>query len=268
MTWFTVTAISLMILATHSTLVHGCQCGIENVRPRIINGRASIPYTFPWVVNIMQVGWFESMSCTGSVIAPDVILTAAHCVPQDQNPRNMYAFTYQGCGRQRMMQGPRYGIARIIRHPKYEAVTGGDDIALLILQTRIPNAMPICLPTRDMSFDNLLAAGWGKVNVGLEKKDSECLNQVDLAPVSSWLCWLYYRSDRSKVMCAGGETNVCQGDSGGPLMSRVNGLVYQAGVTSFTRDDCGIATKTPAGFERVFAHIDWIRQNVNGACFK
>ena len=70
------------------------------------------------------------------------------------------------------------------------------------------------------------------------------------------------------VMCAGGDTGVCQGDSGGPLMSRANGLVYQAGITSFTREDCGIVTKSPSGFEKVVPHLDWIRRNSQGACFK
>lgn len=250
--------------------VTGCECGIENVNTRIINGRRSIPYQLPWVIYFEKLGWFSGMKCTGSIISPTFILTAAHCVPENGYTGDLKVYTFQGCGITSIRRGPGYKVKRVIRHEDYDGTTvvGGNDIALIELSSPIYNAMPICLPKKEISYKDLLVSGWGIENKGLEKVDYNCLNEIELDASSSWSCWLRYRVNRDKVMCAGGETGVCQGDSGGPLMSRTKGLVYQVGITSFTRDDCGIATKSPAGFEKVAPHLDWIRRHSQGACFK
>lgn len=249
-----------------------CKCGIESVNTRIINGRESVPYTYPWVVYIQKSeSWFRGSACTGSLISENFVLTAAHCVPEDGDVKSMFISTYQGCDRWHFNWDFRnkYPVKRIIRHPGYGDVTNGNDIALLELKSPVKGVTPICLPKRSVNrFSNLVVAGWGMVGRGLEKVDSKCLNEVELAVVGDWTCVRHYGVPSNRVMCAGGKTGVCQGDSGGPLMTRVNGLVFQAGVTSFTRDDCGIATETPAGFEKVSAHLTWISSNSRGACFK
>ena len=95
------------------------------------------------------------------------------------------------------------------------------------------------------------------------KAEANCLRETDLDVVPEETCQRHHPNvDREKAFCAGGSTNICQGDSGGPLMTRKDGNMYQAGIASFGRADCGIATETPAVLEKVSAHYDWTREPV------
>lgn len=269
-----VVILSSFLIQASVSLSYGqeCECGIESdyVQDRVIGGRKSEPYTYPWVLYVKsKVG-----ECTGSLISETFVLTAAHCVPEDGDVRGLFVSTFQGCYRLQFWSNSdsKYFVKRIIRHPGYGKVTDGNDIALLELKNPIRGTMPICLPGRKIHrFSNLIVAGWGLVSQGLKRVrlvDNKCLNEVELDVVSDRKCHSLYGVNSAKVMCAGGETGVCDGDSGGPLMTRVRGLFFQAGVTSFAREDCGVATASPAGFEKVSPHLDWIASNSQDACFK
>ena len=47
-------------------------------KPRIIGGKDAIPGSYPFFVSILAGA--SSHSCGGTLVAPDVVLTAAHCV--------------------------------------------------------------------------------------------------------------------------------------------------------------------------------------------
>ena len=183
---------------------------------------------------------------------------------------------YQGCDREQLFNDENTFEVEKIISKDYWATGNGDDIAILKLKKPIrmtsgdpKDVMPVCLPSQGSGYDNLVVAGWGNVNVNGKAKESECLNEADLTLVGDALCNLYYQPNIRKVMCAGGWTGTCQGDSGGPLMSRIDGRVFQVGISSFARVDCGINSHFPSAFERVTAHSEWIRQTTNGeACFK
>ena len=251
-----------------------CVCGVEGIRPRIINGQKSVIGRYPWIVFIrLAGGWY---SCTGTLISDRYVMTAAHCLPHPMTPDGIVVDLDQRCGRTALwskIYNP-VKVVRIIRHEKWNGnYANGNDIALLQLEksafgtTR--NVMPICL-SRETSFENFIVAGWGYVNDGYNKVVNGCLNEAELDVIDQRTCSRYgdaYKNTK-EIICAGGEKNICKGDSGGPLMSRVNGLFLQAGITSFGRNDCGIATKTPAGFTKVSSHIDWIKNQVkDGLCF-
>ena len=245
-----------------------CQCGIENVSPRIINGRTSEPYTFPWVVFIEEKRPEDTSSCTGSIISSQFILTAAHCVPDDNDARYMKVYTYQGCDRpDAMYTAAHYSVRKIHRHPDFNWQMGnGFDVAILELDQPIAlgaskEVMPICLTRNAQSLTNHVVAGWGLTNSDYWKMESSCLLEADLELVSNYECRRAWpNAEMSRVLCGGGRVNVCQGDSGGPLMGRANGLVFQAGTMSHGRQDCGILTRTPSVFERTSYHIDWIKK--------
>ena len=199
-------------------------------------------------------------------------MTAAHCVPENEDSKKVSVYTYQGCNKSDIFTGTEYKVYRIWRNSGYREPGSGNDIALLRLEWPINGMMPICLPNDTRKFKNLMAAGWGDMDEGVERKESDCLRQVEMEPVSDTTCRKVYPkiTNMKKIMCAGGETGVCDGDDGSALMSRdsTDGLYYQVGIASFGRKDCGIATESPSAFERIVPHIDWIREKAFFACFK
>ena len=267
-----------------------CECGIENVSPRIIGGKASPRGMFPWLVYIQmeatsRTGYTVSQSCTGSIISDRHILTAAHCLHPKQRASEAYVWVIQGCNKrmQALIVAP-LKVAKVYKHPNYvpdDDSAPPDDLAIFELKDPLQfneTFMPVCLSENAFSktddIENLVAAGWGKTKAwffGLQ--DSDCLQHADMGVVSDEDCTMYWGEDIDikKMMCAGGYTNICDGDSGGPLMTRSDGRVFQVGITSFGRQDCGLATGTPSGFERVSAHTDWIKKVTSkgqGVCFK
>lgn len=281
----------LSALVRHATLlpVRNCECGIENISSRIIGGSKSPVNMFPWLVYIETVaemnGYMMSQSCTGSIISDKYVLTAAHCLHPEQKAANAHVWLMQGCGKKRktaLLQPLK--VAKIFKHPNYDPEDDGappDDLSIFELKYPLKfnqTFMPVCLSkasfTRTRDIDNLVAAGWGKTKGFFSLKDSDCLQHADLDVVSDKECKLQWGGDRldmKKTMCAGGKTNICDGDSGGPLMTRRDGRVFQVGITSFGRKDCGMNTGTPSGFERVSAHLDWIRKVASkgqGVCYK
>ena len=242
-------------------------CGIENVSPRIINGRTSTPYHFPWIVFIaVRPPDSPAFNCTGSVIGDRWILTAGHCVFPREDASSTKVYVRQECLRTTLNYG--LDIKRVIRHEKYGPVPQGNDIGIIELVEPLTfsrQLMPVCLPQKTHKYDNFVIAGWGMEFDGVKRVNAECLNEADLDVTSDSECRREYEGyDHSRIMCAAGVTNICRGDSGAPLMSRMDGLVVQAGIASFARTDCGIATQSPAGFERIAPHVDWIKKHTNG----
>lgn len=274
--------LGLSLTASSAPTDNTCECGIENISARIIRGRGvSHGSRYPWMVYLQMIVFDRESyqmgmaSCTGSVINDRYILTAAHCLQKD--PVRVGAFVGRHCKEGKMVNfDESLKIKGYVIHDKYRDAGSFYDIALIELSEPLKfnqSFSPVCFPNF-FGYDNFLAAGWGQSDgrhpfFGTPiKKETDCLREADLDVVHPRTCRRYhpYLDDSSdKAFCAGGRTNVCQGDSGGPLMTRKDGNMYQVGITSFGRADCGIVTETPAVFEKVSAHYNWIKSKTRNA---
>ncbi|XP_013139065.1 PREDICTED: plasminogen-like [Papilio polytes] len=203
---------------------------IEDVR---IVGGVDIDITrAPYQVSIVYAG---RHSCGGSIIADDLILTAAHCVtsfsykPTDYMVRVGSSSSRSG--------GELYRVGSLQVHPKFSTSNMDNDIALLWLSRRITfseRVAPIPLIDEDEEIvdgGNVMVTGWGNLREGGGYPST--LQMVILPIVNPTQCKYAYSKQYTitpRMLCAGlsnGGKDSCQGDSGGPLAynGRLAGIV-------------------------------------------
>jgi len=258
--------------------------------PQIVGGNPADEGEYPWQVALVyadQANPFDGQFCGGSIIAPNWVLTAAHCVVGDDgtvtNPvtLNVVAGINQlSSGPTSGTQGQRRAVSQIIVHPAYNNNTLDNDLALLRL------AQPFTLDTRVQSIrlasqaDSILFAsgvmaivtGWGRTNPPPQEPIQlpDALMEVQVPIVNQTVCAATYPGElTSNMICAGystGGKDACQGDSGGPLIvSDGNGGWLQAGIVSWGR---GCAMPNYYGvYTRVANYTAWINAFLNPAAY-
>jgi trypsin len=232
--------------------------------PRVLGGAQATLARWPFIAALLQHGQsaFDGQFCGGSVIAPTVVLTAAHCV-NGTSPGSTDVVT----GRAQLSGGggQRLGIRAIVVDPGYNANSEHHDAALLLLSspTRSPAVAlagaadgPLVTPGARLSI-----AGWGLLDNNGDAPDR--LHAASIQALRIGSCQNAYGSDvaPSLMVCAGtpgtGSADACQGDSGGPLVSLAGGQPRLVGLVAFGGERCGDPT-APGVYTRVSALLPWI----------
>jgi len=103
-----------------------CNCGEANEAPtlwnRIAGGEKAGLHEFPWVVSLHElttkVNGVPFFFCTGALIDPTHVLTAAHCVRR----RDAYEIMVILANTNKMSPHPQHvavNVTRIYKHPSY-----------------------------------------------------------------------------------------------------------------------------------------------------
>ncbi|XP_053960408.1 uncharacterized protein LOC128864680 [Anastrepha ludens] len=263
-------------------LVQESHCGTRNAEGVFFkitgatNGEAEFA-EFPWMVAISTIEeTYQIYTCGGAIIAPNVVLTAAHCV-LNQPPEKLVARAGEW-DTQTTQEPQRHQDARvkeIISNEDFDPSKIAGDIALLILETPYiwaPNVQPICLPDANRTFDNsrCFATGWGKDKFGKAGVYQVILKKIELPIVPHATCEANLRRTRlsrffqldKSFICAGGEggSDTCKGDGGSPLVCpdpKNPNRYYQAGIVSWGIN-CG--EKNIPG---VYSNVPYLRSWIN-----
>lgn len=240
--------------------------------PLIVGGVEVTDNSYPWMAAISYLSEpsaAEGQFCGGSLIAPEWILTAAHCFANDRRRQIVHAREVNVLLGQRNLAyagGETINVSRIIQHPDYQT-SGYPDLALVKL-VRPSAAKTILLPTRENPIgafgETMTVLGWGQVSENGPATNE--LMQASLSVVGHNWCNRAYGGAiiKDAMLCAGtndGSMDSCYGDSGGPLFVQRGQSTVQAGVVSFG-DSCG-SPDVPGGYARVSSYHDWIAAYAN-----
>ncbi|BFZ22231.1 hypothetical protein BsWGS_25270 [Bradybaena similaris] len=238
--------------------------GETEVVNEIIGGGTAPERFYPWQVYVRS----DQNVCGGVLIAPQWVLTAAHCIS---------TVKLIILGTSNIDKLPREAVTResdkVIVHEKYRSIY--DDIALIKLDKPVnfnSNIRPICLPTGNEDFrisNGCYLTGWGNTD-SVSKKPATLLQEIKVRIMSHTECFTRWGYS-NKVITLGHlctefdqskrNAGVCFGDSGGPLACRVGDLFYLAGIASNVESECH-KMYLPDLFTRVSYYRKWIANNI------
>ena len=127
---------------------------------------------FPWQVAILQ-SWSSDPFCGGVIIGPKTILTAAHCI--DDNEGGMYEVQVvvgvTNLKNTAAKWNGTYYVESIVLHPNWQSLNMNNDYAIIKLKNAITfseNVNAVCLPKNNQElYENvdLIISGWGETKI-------------------------------------------------------------------------------------------------------
>jgi secreted trypsin-like serine protease len=204
----------------------------DNAEPvrEVVGGNLAPPGRFPWMVRL-------SMGCGGVLTAPDIVLTAGHCVTGSGRD-NTIAVT-AGATDLKSESAVKARSVKVYRADRFQNETRGDDWALVKLDHKLN--LPVLGLSRGGADEvgPLTILGWGQTS----EKSTHQQNKLRYATVSivgDKECARAYRKVgvdlvEHEALCAAGRgVDTCQGDSGGPLVHETaDHRFVQVGIVSF-----------------------------------
>lgn len=235
------------------------------IAPAIYYGSAATGAQHGAVVSLHYLSGpyiYEDPFCTGTLIANNIVLTAAHCL--DVARRTATNFTemrtsevaiYVGSNPYNDLLSHTYTVRRLDINPTYKRKQNRNDIALIELSRAITeNVAPVPhLPANVGWSANDFGDWFNTAGFGLDERNRFGVKLQTDVPVVGFGCahWACPSSgySTSQISYSQEDGGPCSGDSGGPLFVNRSGQWYVGGVTSYGDYYCeyyGVSTRVDA----------------------
>jgi secreted trypsin-like serine protease len=264
----------LATLAASAILVGPAQAD-GGAHVSIFGGSTAASEEWPWAAFILATDRRgEGFSCTGTVVAPRLVLTAGHCVEDiltgRRTPPAQYAVVTGSPDLRDRHVRKVSKVLRAIPYPGFNRFKLHGDAGLLLL-ARPTSAPPLALAGPEDALllspgVPALIAGWGLNDRGNRPRQSPVLRRAETYVQRRTFCRNHGRAyypffNASLQLCTitppGFAIGTCHGDSGGPALAyRADGTPVQVGITSLGPADCD--TTLPDVFTRVDLVSPWV----------
>jgi secreted trypsin-like serine protease len=245
----------------------------------IVGGTTALSEEWPWAAFILAADRKgEGFSCTGTVIAPTLILTAAHCVEDivtgKKTPVGQYVVVTGSSDIRDPALRQVSRVSRAIVYPNFNRFKVHGDAGMLVLST--PTTVPpvALAQTTDVSLlagnTPTFIAGWGLSGTLRKLKRTPVLRRAATFVQQRLYCrnhsrayypFFNYSSQLCTITPPGFSIGTCHGDSGGPALAfREDGTPVQIGITSLGAADCD--THLPDIFTRIDRIYPWIAEQI------
>lgn len=205
-------------------------------------------------------------ACSGTLIAPNAVLTAAHCLDPLFIGDSIPGFTL-------VLDANLVGAADVtagtmaIRHPDFDLLSEMEptlgqwnDIGVLILGADVPNAELAILPDPTEAMELVPGIALDLVGYGLTSNDT-----FDFGVKHHGTAKLVQAVQHELFISEPGEQQNCNGDSGGPAFAALSGGTRIVGTVSRSPDTDPVCDH--GGIDtRVDAYLDWIHSLVEVPC--
>lgn len=194
--------------------------------------------------------------CSATLVASNLILTAAHCVPEKLNDLWVVPSIYEFAVLERR------AVVGAIVHRNYKKFDlpklnqPNDDLALVKFEGVLPNDYrPTSLVTQFVSNQDrfwLYVAGYG-----VSDEDAGDNGEIRFSRVTIEHYLLHANQSFMVGLQSNGE-GICKGDSGGPAYIKIESEFYVLGIVSAIQGGC----RGTSYFNQSLYYLEWIKKNI------
>jgi secreted trypsin-like serine protease len=236
----------------------------------IIGGTPASDGTVPSLAYVIDAQGKYVYQCTGTVVAPNLILTAGHCAENMRSgvPDKPSGFRVVTGTVDPLLPEPHLSsVAGVIVYPGLIRRFDDGDAALLVLSTPTTSPAITLASASDMSLlragSPAVMAGWGLTSLKQTLLTERLRSATTVVQARKW-CTVnappfYPKSEICTITAPSYATGACSGDSGGPLLVQrpTGGEPVQVGIAIHVYGQC--STRRPSVFASIESISSWVQ---------